>query len=259
MKRVLLIGLIILIVIIAGITNVNAQDVSATAEFKANTTSVNPGGSFKVTLSAKSENGLNGIDTTYTYDTDKLELVNANVANNKWASLGEGNSITAICNTTDKVTTSDIYVLEFKVKDNVSAGTTAKINTTTIMIDTDAEKDSEVNIEAKSVEVSIAAKSENPGTNTPGTEQPGSDNTGKDETDTQKPETNKPNTSDKGNTGTSTDKKGVSVTESPKESGVTTKGSLPKTGTNLIILSATIIVAIVGIISLVLYKRYRKV
>ena len=45
---------------------------SGTVEFKPSTTEVKKGDTFTVTLSATSEDGINGIDTKYTYDSEKF-------------------------------------------------------------------------------------------------------------------------------------------------------------------------------------------
>ncbi len=56
--------------IIANIYNILASisfAATGTVEFKPNTTEVKKGETFTVTLSATSEDGINGIDTKYTY------------------------------------------------------------------------------------------------------------------------------------------------------------------------------------------------
>ena len=104
---------------------------TGTVEFKSNTTEVKKGETFTVTLSATSEDGINGIDTKYTYDSEKLDLVSENVADtSNWSNIGASPDITIICNSTQSIKNADIYILTFKVKDNVSAGSTIKIKTT---------------------------------------------------------------------------------------------------------------------------------
>ena len=65
-----------------------------------------------------------------------------------------------ICNSTQSIKNADIYILTFKVKDNVSAGSTIKIKTTDILLDTDAQTDSEVTITSKKLEITVKDSSE---------------------------------------------------------------------------------------------------
>ncbi len=139
--------------ILFGLNIVNAatENVSLNVSSK----SVKPGGTFTVTLSAKCDDGINGIDTTYSYDEDKLELVSAKVADDNWVNLGEDDAIQVICNTTSKITDSDIYILTFKVKDNAKTGT-AKVSTSEIKVDSDVSESS-FEEKAKTVTVNITA------------------------------------------------------------------------------------------------------
>ena len=143
--------------ILFGLNIVNAatENVSLNVSSK----SVKPGGTFTVTLSAKCDDGINGIDTTYSYDEDKLELVSAKVADDNWVNLGEDDAIQVICNTTSKITDSDIYILTFKVKDNAKTGT-AKVSTSEIKVDSDVSESS-FEEKAKTVTVNITADNSN--------------------------------------------------------------------------------------------------
>lgn len=69
-----------------------------TVILEADKNEVKVGESFSVTIKATCPDGINGIDTTYSYDTEKLELVSGNVANSKFASLGIDNQISVISN-----------------------------------------------------------------------------------------------------------------------------------------------------------------
>ena len=85
-KRLMIIGLAMLIILTNIITCYAATEPTAT--LKSDKTEVKAGETFTVTLSATCEDGINGIDTTYTYDTERLELVSANVASSNFSSLG---------------------------------------------------------------------------------------------------------------------------------------------------------------------------
>lgn len=134
-----------------------AQAVTGNANLKASNTNVKPGTTFTVTLSIECEDGINGIDTSYSYDKDKLELVSANVANSNWANLGLDNSITLISNTTSKITSNDVYVLTFKVNDSAQSGIT-KIDTNEIIVDSDLTENSSFTVSAKSVDINITSE-----------------------------------------------------------------------------------------------------
>ena len=72
---------------------------TGTVELKSNVTEVKKGETFKVTLSARSEEGINGIDAKYNYDAEKLELVSEKVIDaSKWSNIGSSNNITIISN-----------------------------------------------------------------------------------------------------------------------------------------------------------------
>ncbi len=138
---------------------------TGSVELRASVTQAKREETFTVTVSATSSDGINGIDTKYTYDTNGLELVSANVVNSSnWSSLGVDQDITVICNTTSKVTNADIYVLTFKVKNTATIGSKLKVETTEIVLDTDLATNSEVTIPAKVVEIEVIAN-ETPGTN----------------------------------------------------------------------------------------------
>ncbi len=165
--------MMILNMILFSLNIVNAA--TGNADINASNTSVKPGETFTVTISAKCDDGINGIDTTYSYDIDKLELVSANVTNNNWVNMGSDNTIQVICNTTKKVTSDNIYILTFKVKDNVAEETTVKISTSDIKVDSDVSKSSFTE-SAKSVNINIVPTNsnvqnnnndENQGTNVP--------------------------------------------------------------------------------------------
>lgn len=202
---------------------------SGTVEFKPSTTEVKKGETFTVTLSATSEDGINGIDTKYTYDSEKLELVNEKVADSSnWSNMGASPDITIICNSTQSIKNADIYILTFKVKDNVSSGSTVKIETTKILLDTDAQTDSEVDIASKKIEITVKEVPEdNPNQN------------------------NKPSNESGDN-----EPKTTPETNPTKSDSTVAKGILPKTGENYVMISIFIIIAIV--LSIIFHKKYMK-
>lgn len=200
---------------------------SGTVEFKPSTTEVKKGDTFTVTLSATSEDGINGIDTKYTYDSEKLELVNEKVVDtSNWSNMGTSPDITIICNSTQSIKNADIYIITFKVKDNVTSGSSIKVETTKILLDTDAQTDSEVEIPSKKIEITVKeVPKDNPNPS------------------------NKPsNESENNNSKTTTE------SEPAKSDSTTAIERLPQTGGNYVMITIFIIIAIV--LSVIFYKKY---
>ena len=131
---------------------------SATGEvgLRTNVSQISKGGTFTVTLYASSQDGINGVDTKISYDTEKLELVSHDSTDtHSWVPLGEMPNIIVICNSEDSIKSADVYVLEFKAKDSVAAGETLEVEISDILLDTDAATNSEVAITPKKVEVNV--------------------------------------------------------------------------------------------------------
>ncbi len=221
--------------ILFSINIVNAA--TGNASLNASNTSVKPGETFTVTISAKCDDGINGIDTTYSYDTDKLELVSENVANNKWVSMGSNSAVQVICNTTSKITSDNIYVLTFKVKDNATTGTTAKVSTTDIKVDSDVSASSYTE-GAKSVTINIISESSNSPSNNGGTQTPsvsGNNNAGSQSLGT--------NNSNNSNNSKNSSVPSSSSSVTKRESNSVSSGILPKTGKTSTLLVILIIIA----------------
>ncbi len=253
---------------------------TGTVELKSDVNQVKKGETFTVTLSATSEEGINGIDTKYTYDSNKLELISESVSNStNWSSLGTSPDITVICNSTSSIKNADIYVLKFKVKDNVSVGTTLKVETNNIILDTDAQTDSEVTILPKKVEIKVIdTPSPTPSptsTSTPTPTPSASPTSVQSPTPTpslvptsQQTPTPNPTSSPTPmpTEGERTEIKDPNPSEvikteikSPNVGGEKTSetvvpNALPKTGKNYIVISVSIVIAIVS--SIIFYKKY---
>ena len=85
-----------------------------TVKFESSKKEVKKGDIVDVTLSVSSNDGINGIDTKYTYDTDKVELISQEVEDSsKWVNLGKNNEITIICNVEEHIKSSDIILLKY--------------------------------------------------------------------------------------------------------------------------------------------------
>lgn len=252
---------------------------TGTVEFKPSTSQVKKGDTFTVTLSAQSDDGINGVDTKYTYNSEELELVSGNLADStKWTSLGSGQDITVISNSEQSVKNANLYVLTFKVKDNVSVGDVLKVETNEILLDTDAQENSEVNIGAKKAEVTVIessseepkqdepSKQEEPGAKTDEPskqEEPGikTDEPAKQEeqgTKTNEPvkqeETGKKSDDNTKKTNEINENliKTITTDDNKSEKEVATK-KLPKTGVNYIVFTVVILVAVV--VGIIFYRK----
>lgn len=144
----------------------NVFAATGTVELKSSTKEVKKGDSFTVTLQASSEDGINGIDTKYTYETEELELISESIVDSKnWSNLGVSPDITVISNSTENIKKADIYTITFKVKDNVSVGNKIVISTTEILLDTNAQSNSEITIDPQKIELTVVKDAEETNTN----------------------------------------------------------------------------------------------
>ena len=246
MKTKFIIVLTIMMVLILNMT-ISYANTTYGIFLNINPEEIKIGETFTVTLSANCNDGINGIDTTYSYDENKLELVSAEVADSKnWANLGTDNQITVICNSTETITEADIYILTFKVKENVIAGDTAIISTTEILLDSDAETNSEIMIDAKELSITVASEEEeNPPTNPDddsNTENPDNDTT-------EKPDDNSQN-----------GQQNNIITSTPGDiDNLVSADKLPYTGTNLMIILGIIGLTILAIVFYKINKKYKNI
>ncbi len=158
MSKKIITSIMIIATILFSVNFVNAA--TGSVNLNASSTSVKPGDTFTVTVSVNCEDGINGIQTTYSYDETKLELKSANVASTNWSSLGVGNAIEVISTSTSKLTSEDIYVLTFQVKATAEVGTTAtvSIGETTVDSDLPVSSDPKFTEGAKTVTINIVSE-----------------------------------------------------------------------------------------------------
>lgn len=237
MKKKLISLAIIVMLILVGAT-ISQAATGATATLKVDKATVKPGETFTVTLSITCQDGINGVDTTYSYDKNKLELVSASVKDTaSWSSLGTDNQITVICNSTSKITDADVFVLTFKVKDGVVNGTTADISTTDLLVDSDAATDSEKTV--KALKTTVTVNTENAGNQQGGT--------------TTKTEEQKPDSTEQKKTSETQQQKPAGTNNVAKDNTKSKLATLPKTGKSGI---ALITVAVIAIVAVFAYKKY---
>ena len=271
---------VMIIVMFAFLFSSNVYAATGTVNFVPSTKQVKKGDTFTVTLSASSEDGINGVETKYTYDSNKLEFVSGNVVNSSnWISMGTAPEITIICNSQEKIKNADLYTLTFKVKDSVAVGETIKVETNEILLDTDAQENSEVNIGAKKAEVTVIesssekpkdkepAKQDEPttpenadkktetGTNT---EQPANqEESGKNASDSAKQTDSSSKTEEKQINNSSINENQIKTISTSQSEDKANPSKLPKTGFNYIVICMSIF--ILTILGIVFYRKYRDI
>lgn len=259
--KILIANLIIMLIIL--LTSVSYA-ATGSVDLKVSANEVKKGDTITVTISASSQDGINGISTKYTYDSDKLEVISEGIANaSNWANLGTPPNITIISNTSSKITNDDVYTIKFKVKENVTVGDTITIGTTEIVLDTDLASDSKVNILAKSVQIKVVDGSSSGGdgnNNTEDTNNTGDTNSTNDtnntgdtnNTDNTNNAGNNNNTGNTNNSGNNGNNSGKNNNNKPDST--VSGNTMPKTGQNDLVIGILIIISIIffGIS----YKRY---
>ena len=246
-KRFLYVGIIAIIMLIK--TTVYAS--TGTVELKSSNNKAKVGDEITVTLYATSEDGINGIDTAYSYNSEKLELISEKVVDSsKWSNLGSSPNITVICNSTEAIKSADIFELKFKIKSTATVGEILKIETNEILLDTDAQENSEVQITPKEVEIEIIKDTENESTEQD-TEQ---DTTNQ---DAEENETGSKNDQAGDESQSSTDDKSVNQKETKQENNKSdlsvANKNLPKTGKRTLVFFIIIISGIV--LSIICMKK----
>ena len=168
MKKTLLTIGIIFIVMISCITSVQADAGEIT--LVASNATVKPGETFTVTMHATASEGINGIygkeefdGIGFNYDNTKLELVSREAKTVTDANSGN-DTIILIYLGLETITSEDVYVWTFKVKDNAAEGET-QISTTEIIFTDLANDTTEVGAKTATVQIK-KENNENTNTNT---------------------------------------------------------------------------------------------
>ena len=158
-KKICCIVLIILFIILKCLT---IQAAVATSDLILSNNTVKLGDSFTVTLKINCADGINGVTgLQYTYNDKVLELVTSGVNDTNFVNIGSNTSIDLICNSTSKITTSNIYKFTFKVKENITNISETEISFSKFNVDSDAQNNSKIEIESKKVKITIAPNKEN--------------------------------------------------------------------------------------------------
>ena len=150
-----------------GFFNKSVAASTGTVSVSSNKAKVRVGENFIVTISAQCSDGIHAVDTKLKYDPNKLELVNEGLVNTKkWTVFNmeqtdENNNpipgqeqITVLLNTSETITSADLYQVEFKVKNTVTSGTALTVNFEETILDPYNSTSGEaINIGTKTAEV----------------------------------------------------------------------------------------------------------
>lgn len=228
---------VIFIILICAFTVVHAADNSVTVSID-NNNKLKKGDTFKLTVSASNNAGLNGIDATVEYDKNILELIESKLVDtSNWSEYDSFPKLTALWKTASSETkTANIYEVTFKVKED--SGSTTNVKLKEIMLSLNDTDDIKVNDITKTIGLQGNGQSStlnslsNSGNNS---------------------SSSSSSNSSSSNTGTSSRSKVPTITPS------TAQGNLPNTGNNIFVTILQIL-AIVSVIAvaIIFFALYRK-
>ena len=260
-KKLFLICIIVILILFS--TTVNA-DSKATAKFVTDKTEVNVGDTFTITINVSCEDGINGMSAKYSFDEEKLELVSKNIGD-KFSDLSSAGEIVVIANEQTIVKEANICTFTFKVKDGTTTGINAEVKFTDIIVDSDAEENSEITIENQSISIKISEKITDKNNTINNTVDAETNNVTNEITNNKvNIETN--NIKDEKNT-TNTTLESNKISSSTKSNKVTdtnsisATGSFPKTGIfgTLPILGTIALILVSGVVAYKKYKLYKNI
>lgn len=270
--KILLIS-ILLFALGTGVVNASV----ATATLSTSNQTVKPGETFTVTLTAKCDQGINGLESKIDYDKEKLEFVKVEVVDTTaWTNLGENLTVQILHASSETVKEAEIFKVTFKVKEDVTVESTARITVDDIVLDSDEGTTSISEIEAQAIEMKIVKESnnnDNSSDNNNGSNDNDSNNNDRDNNNGDNSNSSNNNDRDNNNGNNSngsnnsdnnnnnnTNKNNVINNNNTNSIGknnvdtTTTDKSYPKTGVVTILLPILITLAI----SIVLYKKYKE-
>ena len=148
-------ALLVILSMLILVVTLNVYAATPTAKLAVSSNEVKQGDTFTVTLNVSCEDGINGVmDIQCNYDEDNLELVDSGVKDSRFITLGSD----IICNSEEKVTSSDIYVFNFKVKDAATVNKEINISLDKISIDSDASENSTSEIDVTPTKIKVIDK-----------------------------------------------------------------------------------------------------
>lgn len=157
-KKLLNILLILMLLLIT--SNISyAAESDGSVSIETSKSKPKPNETFVITISGKSESGLNGINAKIEYDENVLELVKSNLKDtSKWAEFDEFPNLVAMWRSTSESSkSSEIYEITFKVKETTQKTTQIKLKD--IIVSTNEAED--LKIDEISMTQEIGEKEQN--------------------------------------------------------------------------------------------------
>ena len=257
MYRKIAILFISIVIVLASFSVVQAA--SATATLTPSSTTLKPGDTFSVTLSLNCAEGINGATgITLNYDKNVLELTSSNIKDSNFINLGTSDEIDLMFNSEgETITSTNVYVWNFKVKDTATNGATATISVSDIAVDSFAENNSETIASGKSITVTIESNSNSEETENNGNSTQSNVEENREEAKTEEPQ----KTTDLFEDAETLPEQEVEETEKTSETnGKTTTSNaktLPKAGVETWIGISAIVLAAIGMVSYIRYKTIK--
>ena len=265
MKKSILALVIMIIVTITSLSVVHAATGDVT--LKLSNDRVKPGDTFTVTLHAECADGINGVLAEFSYDTEKLDLVSGlgvskDDESENWVNLKGSKTKVEINDQRDEpepgqskphIKTADVYVLTFKVKDDVQIGGTAFVKAENIEVDSDI-KDETFTVEPRNVTITIDNETSKPSNENENQNQ--NQNQNQNGGSSEKND-NDGNTHNNPNNSTNAGKSNIQTVNSTsgKTDPTTATKILPKTG--FITIASVALIALV-VLSIVMFKKLIK-
>ncbi len=231
------------------------QAASATATLTPSSTTVKPGDTFSVTLSLNCAEGINGATgITFNYDKNILELTSSNINDSNFINLGTSDDIDLMCNTEETITSTNVYVWNFKVKDTATKGATAAISVSDIAVDSLAENNSETIATGKSITVTIEdnSNSEETGNNSNPTQGNVEENGEESKTEESQKTTDLFEDAE-----TLPEQETEKTSEASGKATISNSKILPKAGVETWVGIFAIVLAVIGIVSYIRYKTIK--
>jgi len=260
-KKIL--GIITFIILICCFSFVYAAEGDVT--LTSSNSTVKEGDTFTITVAAKNNAGLNGIDAKVEYDDNILELVESKLSDTtNWSEYDSFPKLTAMWKTSGSDTKSaNIYEIKFKVK-NIGTNKSTSIKLTDIKLSLNSTDDITLSDITKTITLQTSSNNESPGTDAP---KPSSSN------NPSKPSNNSSNNNG-ANSGSNQSTQGKSEVSSRNQSNggtkttsqvaaaepITTKATedIPKTGTSIISIFIKILIVLMIVITVIFYRKCKK-
>ena len=160
--KVLFTFLLIAIITIAGAKIAYAAEPSL--QLKADVTEAKIGDTISIDVTAKNDNGIEGLDSILEYDSTKLEFTNKTDVEDATMSQADGETgdykLIILVNSASTVTEKKLVTLKFKVLDKATVGETLKVTVKNIKMADSNENQNEIANQEVSIKVTSGESQE---------------------------------------------------------------------------------------------------